>query len=230
MEQVQTQYDLKIINVVESEGELSAQPKEVIKFNRDKLKTAFWITGIQIHVADKLSENIFQEIFQQHLNALSDRSPLVNQNEQELQESAVSMPRFKDILYEQLVKKDYIKEKQKSFLSYMESFLIAFKILDKKIPIIIMLGGTSGTGKSTVASILATRFGIPTCLSTDSVRHIMRNFLSLEQNPVLFASTYQAYKQIAFDPSQNMSEQSKIIKGYKSQCTLVQQNLEQIIE
>lgn len=172
MEQAQTQYDLKIINVVESEGELSAQPKEVIKFNRDKLKTAFWITGIQIHVADKLSENIFQEIFQQHLNALSDRSPLVNQNEQELQESAVSMPRFKDILYEQLVKKDYIKEKQKSFLSYMESFLIAFKILDKKIPIIIMLGGTSGTGKSTVASILATRFGIPTCLSTDSVRHM----------------------------------------------------------
>jgi len=40
------------------------------------------------------------------------------------------------------------------------------------------LGGCSGTGKSTVASLLAARLGISTVLSTDSIRHIMRNFMS----------------------------------------------------
>jgi 2-phosphoglycerate kinase len=57
---------------------------------------------------------------------------------------------------------------------------------------IVLLGGTSGTGKSTVSSLLASRFGISTVLSTDSIRHILRNFMSTEESPVLFASTYEA--------------------------------------
>ena len=55
-----------------------------------------------------------------------------------------------------------------------------------------MLGGPSGTGKSTLASLLASRLGISSVLSTDSVRHIMRNFMLKEENEVLFASTYEA--------------------------------------
>jgi len=60
-----------------------------------------------------------------------------------------------------------------------------------------LLGGTSGTGKSTLASLLASRLGISTVLSTDSIRHIMRNFLSQSTNGVLFASTYEAHKQVS---------------------------------
>ena len=59
------------------------------------------------------------------------------------------------------------------------------------------MGGTSGTGKSTLASLLASRLGISTVLSTDSIRHIMRNFLSKDKLSVLFASTYEASKQVS---------------------------------
>jgi 2-phosphoglycerate kinase len=54
--------------------------------------------------------------------------------------------------------------------------MLSIEFLEKKHPLIIMLGGTSGTGKSTVGSLLAVKFGIPTVLSTDSIRNIMRNF------------------------------------------------------
>lgn len=55
----------------------------------------------------------------------------------------------------------------------------------------MLLAGTSGTGKSTLASLLGSRLGISTVLSTDTIRHVMRNFLTKEENAILFASTYE---------------------------------------
>jgi len=56
----------------------------------------------------------------------------------------------------------------------------------------VLLCGTSGCGKSTLASLLAHRLGVTTVVSTDSVRHMMRGFVSEEENPLLWASTYNA--------------------------------------
>ena len=66
-----------------------------------------------------------------------------------------------------------------------------FTILEQKKNIIILLAGTSGTGKSTLSSLLGSRLGISTVLSTDTIRHVMRNFVSKEECPILFASTYE---------------------------------------
>ena len=98
-----------------------------------------------------------------------------------------------------LIKIGYIQDKPEKIKRYLEYFLISCEILEKQSPLIILLGGTCGTGKSTVASILASRFGIPTALSTDSIRHIMRNFLSKDDYAVLFASTYEANKFIPIE-------------------------------
>lgn len=56
---------------------------------------------------------------------------------------------------------------------------------------IILLAGTSGTGKSTLASLLASKMGITTIVSTDSIRHMLRSFTTEAEDPVLWASTYQ---------------------------------------
>ncbi len=55
----------------------------------------------------------------------------------------------------------------------------------------MLLAGTSGTGKSTLAGLLAARLGISTVLSTDSVRHMLRSFTPQNANPLLWASTYE---------------------------------------
>jgi 2-phosphoglycerate kinase len=55
----------------------------------------------------------------------------------------------------------------------------------------VLLAGTSGTGKSTLSSLLGSRLGISTVLSTDTIRHVMRNFVAKEDDPIIFASTYE---------------------------------------
>lgn len=74
---------------------------------------------------------------------------------------------------------------------FNQNFQIALSIVDQSMSIIVMLGGPSGTGKSSIASLLASRLGVGTVLSTDSIRHIMRNFINKEEQPILFASTYE---------------------------------------
>ena len=56
----------------------------------------------------------------------------------------------------------------------LRSLSLGASIVEGERGVIIMLCGTAGTGKSTLASLLAQRLGITTVLSTDSVRHGLR--------------------------------------------------------
>lgn len=64
-------------------------------------------------------------------------------------------------------------------------------IQEQRSSVAVLLAGTSGTGKSTLAGLLAARLGITTVLSTDNIRHLLRSFATEESNPLLWASTYQ---------------------------------------
>lgn len=64
-------------------------------------------------------------------------------------------------------------------------------IQEQRSSVTVLLAGTSGTGKSTLAGLLAARLGITTVLSTDNIRHMLRSFADEDQNPLLWASTYQ---------------------------------------
>ncbi len=61
-------------------------------------------------------------------------------------------------------------------------------------PLIILLGGTAGTGKSTIAVELAHRLGITRVISTDSVREVMRIMFSPELMPTIHKSSFDAWK------------------------------------
>lgn len=77
------------------------------------------------------------------------------------------------------------------------------------------MAGTSGTGKSTLASLLGARFGIQTVLSTDSIRHVMRNYIPEKDNPILFCSTYEAGAMVTEEERAELSESQITIKGYR---------------
>ena len=94
----------------------------------------------------------------------------------------------------------------------MFDFELALDILEQRKSLLILIGGTSGTGKSTVASLLASRFGIPNVLSTDSIRHVMRNFLSTDEFPVLFASTYEVGSKVKFE--EEITEKKRTVLGF----------------
>lgn len=66
------------------------------------------------------------------------------------------------------------------------------RLQERRESVIVLLCGTSGTGKSTLASLLAGRLGITTVVSTDSMRHMLRSLHPREEAPLLWVSTYEA--------------------------------------
>ena len=66
------------------------------------------------------------------------------------------------------------------------------RIDDLDLPIILLVGGATGTGKSTVATEVAYRLGITRVTSTDFVRQTMRAFFSQDFMPSIHYSSFEA--------------------------------------
>jgi 2-phosphoglycerate kinase len=58
-------------------------------------------------------------------------------------------------------------------------------------PIVVLIGGATGVGKSTVATKLAARLGITRVIPTDTVREVMRTFMPAMQAPELHSSSFE---------------------------------------
>ena len=84
------------------------------------------------------------------------------------------------------------------------------------VPIVVLVGGTTGTGKSTVAAAVAQRLGITRVASTDFIRQTMRAFFSPEFMPTIHHSSFDAGAavdpEVAGDPT---------IVGFVDQCSHV---------
>ena len=67
---------------------------------------------------------------------------------------------------------------------------VSFSSMNK--PLVILMGGSTGVGKSTIATMLATRLSIVRIVSTDAIREIMRAFFSRELMPTIHTSSFDA--------------------------------------
>jgi 2-phosphoglycerate kinase len=72
-------------------------------------------------------------------------------------------------------------------------------LYDLDLPIILLVGGATGTGKSSVATDVAYRLGITRVTSTDFVRQTMRAFFSREFMPAIHYSSFEAGRAMAED-------------------------------
>ena len=73
-------------------------------------------------------------------------------------------------------------------------------LYDLDVPLILLVGGATGTGKSTVATDVAYRLGITRVTSTDFVRQTMRAFFSQEFMPAIHYSSFEAGRATARRP------------------------------
>lgn len=69
-----------------------------------------------------------------------------------------------------------------------------------ELPPIVLLAGAPGVGKSTLASMLASRLGINRVIATDAIRHVIRAFFSRELMPYVHYSSFEAAR--ALDPEE----------------------------
>ena len=58
-------------------------------------------------------------------------------------------------------------------------------------PLLVLIGGATGVGKSTVASMLAARLGITRVIATDVIRQVLRSFFAPEAVPRVHSSAFE---------------------------------------
>ncbi len=81
-------------------------------------------------------------------------------------------------------------------------------------PIVILVGGATGTGKSTVATEIAYRLGITRVTSTDFVRQTMRAFFSSEFMPSIHYSSFEAGRGL---PAEEQETGDPVLLGFLEQ-------------
>jgi len=59
-------------------------------------------------------------------------------------------------------------------------------------PLVVLIGGTTGVGKSTVASMLAGRLGVNRVIATDVIRQVLRAFFTPDAMPTVHTSAFEA--------------------------------------
>jgi len=96
-----------------------------------------------------------------------------------------------------------------------------------KEPIIILIGGATGVGKSTIAAEIAHKIGIRHVVGTDTIREVMRRILSEDLVPTLHKSTYTAWE--ALD-TPVPPRHSKIILGFEEHAKTVAVGIKAVIE
>lgn len=85
-------------------------------------------------------------------------------------------------------------------------------------PLVILIGGTTGVGKSTVATQIASRLGITRVIPTDAIREVMRGMFTAELMPSLHTSSFEA-ERLVVQPLPKSAD--KVIIGYREQARAV---------
>lgn len=95
-----------------------------------------------------------------------------------------------------------------------------------KKPLIILIGGASGVGTSSMAFELANRLRLKNLISTDMIREVMRKIISKDLSPVIHKSSFDAYESIR-TPSIRIDQ---VVEGFVSHVDVVNVGIEAIIE
>ena len=96
---------------------------------------------------------------------------------------------------------------------------------DRDVPLILLVGGATGVGKSTVATTLANRLGIVRISSTDAVREVMRGIFTVEMMPSLHTSSFDVATRIREPPPGT----DPVIAGFREQVQAVSVGVTQLI-
>ena len=110
---------------------------------------------------------------------------------------------------------------------YATRFVNWHKLATLKVPIVVLIGGATGVGKSTIATQLAVRLGIVRVVATDAVREVMRALFTSELMPTLYTSSFDADSALREPPPRPAD---RVIVGFREQTAAVSVGIRALVE
>jgi 2-phosphoglycerate kinase len=110
---------------------------------------------------------------------------------------------------------------------YAKNYLRWQEVEGLDVPLVILIGGATGVGKSTIATQLAARLGIVRVVATDAIREVMRSMLSPELMPTLHESSFHADLALREPPTKSADA---LIMGFREQTAAVAVGINALIE
>jgi 2-phosphoglycerate kinase len=112
-----------------------------------------------------------------------------------------------------------------------QRWLVWIDFLRSGRPLILLIGGTSGCGKSTIATALANQLDIVRTQSTDMLREVMRTMVSARLLPILHTSSFSAWEALPHQESRPSEDQDALLAdGFLAQADLLSVASEAVIE
>lgn len=108
---------------------------------------------------------------------------------------------------------------------YAENYRRWQRTQHREVPLIVLIGGATGVGKSTVATTVANWLGIVRIVSTDAIREVMRGIFTREMMPSIHTSSFD----VASLLREPLGDADPVIAGYRQQVHAVAVGVTKII-
>jgi 2-phosphoglycerate kinase len=110
---------------------------------------------------------------------------------------------------------------------YASTFLKWREVGRLGVPIVLLIGGATGVGKSTIATQLAVRLGIVRVVASDAVREVMRAMFSRDLMPAIYTSSFEADSALREPPPRPTD---RVIVGFREQTAAVSVGVRALVE
>jgi 2-phosphoglycerate kinase len=94
-------------------------------------------------------------------------------------------------------------------------------------PVVVLIGGATGVGTSTLAADVARRLNIQSVIGTDSIREVLRRAISPDLLPILHKSSYEITSEDIRVP---VEEEETVLFGFRAQASQVAVGVEAIVD
>ncbi len=113
---------------------------------------------------------------------------------------------------------------------YAQRYLVWLDFSHSGRPLLLLIGGTAATGKSTISTEMASRLEIVRTQSTDMLRQVMRMMIPERLLPVLHTSSFNAWRTLSGDPRDRINKDTLIADGFLQQAKLIDVACEAVID
>ncbi len=168
------------------------------------------------------------------------------QHRQMLESSGLSYERSADVtrkIFDHLMKKGLseVRSRYVGLLTFRylrltmgpraaRRYLVLVEFFRGERPLLLLIGGAPGCGKSAVATEIAHRLEIVRTQSTDQLREVMRMMTPERLLPVLHASSFEAWRGLPDGTGEDVELDDLVIDGYRAQAELLSVACEAVIQ